>query len=296
MNWSNLPPLSSLRAFTAVAEAGSFTVASTKLNVTRAAIGQQVRSLEKHLNTKLVKKSGRGIELTVHGRELAETLQAGFLTIQSGVDVISGSQDDSPVRLTMSPAFAVEWLLPRLPEFERNNQDITLQLNPTADMIDLGPGGADIAIRYHDVSRTRAGAATVLISDMVVIAHPAVVEGQSIQSPEMLARLPWLQELGTSEVVEWFRRRGVPQPGPLRITEMPGNMIMQAVRRGDGLSYTARAFFKEEIKSGRLTVLHSERAVGHYCVEVGSSVQRTAVKRVLKWLFSTAKVVTENDS
>ena len=293
MNWSTLPSLSSLRTFAAVAEAGSFTDASTKLNVTRAAVGQQVRSLEKFLNVKLVERSGRGIELTTHGRSLAERLQAGFLMIERGIDEISGMRDDSPVRLTMSPAFAVEWLLPRLPEFERKNPDITLQLNPTADVIDLGPGGADIAIRYHDVSRTRAGAATVLISDMVVIGDTALVEGWEVDNAAALARLPWLQELGTSEVVEWFRRHGVQQPGPLRITEMPGNMIMQAVRRGDGLSYTARAFFSEDIERGRLSVLHSESAVGHYCIEVGPAAHREAVKRVLKWLFNSAETVTE---
>ena len=261
--------------------------------MTRAAVGQQVRSLEKHLNAKLVRKSGRGIELTHQGWRLAEKLEAGFLAIREGVDQVTGSQDQNPVRLTMSPAFAVEWLFPRLPEFERANPDVKLHLNPTAELVSLRPGGTDIAVRYYDISRAGAGAATVLVTDMVVIAAPSLLNGKVIENPRMLAAFPWLQELGTGEVIDWFRRRGIPQPGPLKITEMPGNMIMQAVRRGDGISYTARAFFQDDIEQGRMQVLHSEPSVGYYCVEVGQAAQRPAVGRLLSWILSKSENVTE---
>ena len=54
--------MNALRAFSAVADAGSYTVAADRLNVTQAAVSQQVKSLEKHLGVTLVSKRGRSIE------------------------------------------------------------------------------------------------------------------------------------------------------------------------------------------------------------------------------------------
>uniref|UniRef100_UPI003F58330A LysR family transcriptional regulator n=1 Tax=Vibrio cholerae TaxID=666 RepID=UPI003F58330A len=45
MNMSKLPPLNALRAFEASARLGSFTKAADELNVTQAAISQQVKIL-----------------------------------------------------------------------------------------------------------------------------------------------------------------------------------------------------------------------------------------------------------
>ena len=42
MDWMKLPPLNSLRAFATVAEAGGYTFAAERLNVTQAAVSQQV--------------------------------------------------------------------------------------------------------------------------------------------------------------------------------------------------------------------------------------------------------------
>jgi DNA-binding transcriptional LysR family regulator len=72
-----------------------------------------------------------------------------------------------PVQISMSPAFAVEWLMPRIVEFQYQHPEITLMLNPTAEVVELKPGGIDIVIRYRD--RVSPDATAVLISHMVVI-------------------------------------------------------------------------------------------------------------------------------
>ncbi len=70
MNWSGLPSLSSLRAFAAVADTGSYTQAATALNVSHAAVSQQVKALEERLGVPLVARDGRGITLTEEGEDL----------------------------------------------------------------------------------------------------------------------------------------------------------------------------------------------------------------------------------
>ena len=49
MDWSELPSLTSLRAFAALAERKSYTRAATVLNVSHAAVSQQVKALEERL-------------------------------------------------------------------------------------------------------------------------------------------------------------------------------------------------------------------------------------------------------
>lgn len=287
-----LPPLNSLRAFSAVASSGSYRRAGDRLNVTQAAVSQQVKSLEKQLGVPLVVRQGRGIELTSAGAALARELETGFEVIGRAVERLSDEANNRPVQVTMSPAFAVEWLMPRVAEFQRAHPDITLMLNPTSDVVEIRPGGIDVAIRYRDRRRSKPDVDAVLVSDMLVIGAPSVLEGKDVSSPHALTELPWLQELGTNEAAEWLTYHGVVPDRNLTVNHMPGNLIMSAVRRGDGITYTARAFFEEDIAEGRVVELFSEPLFGIYHIEAQKGHQRPEVATFLKWLRSRSEVVT----
>jgi LysR family glycine cleavage system transcriptional activator len=77
---------------------------------------------------------------------------------------------------------------------------------------------------------------------------------------------------------------------PLQINQMPGNLIMQAVRRGDGVTYTARAFFEAEIQAGQMKVLFSETAFGTYYIETSPGPLRAPVRAVVDWLQRQAVI------
>jgi DNA-binding transcriptional LysR family regulator len=292
MDWLKLPPLNSLRAFSAVAETGSYNLAADRLNVTHAAVSQQVKLLEKRLGVALVIRMGRGIQLTDEGVLLARELDIGFAAIERGVERLSENAADRPVQITMSPAFAVEWLMPRIAEFQHENPEITLLLNPTSEVVEPKPGGIDVAIRYRDRRRPHRDVETVLISDMIVIGTPSLVGGRDLREPASLIDLPWLQELGTNEAAEWFTYHGVVPDRPLTINHMPGNLIMDAVRRGDGITYTARAFFRDDLEAGRVVELFSEPLFGVYYVQTQQEHRRPAVKTLLDWLMSKAETVS----
>ena len=187
---------------------------------------------------------------------------------------------------------AVEWLMPRIAEFQQRHPEITLMLNPSVEVMELKPGGIDLAVRYKDRRRLETEVTPVLISDMVVVGTPSLLGEQAYDDPASLLNLPWLQELGTNEVADWFERRGVALNRPLIISQMPGNLIMQALRRGDGISYTARAFFKDEIQSGQVVVLFSDSTVGTYYIETAPGVTRPAVKTFMNWLKTKTEEVT----
>ncbi len=288
MLWSDLPSLNSLRAFAAVAETGSYMQAGSLLNVTHAAVSQQVRALEERLSVSLVVREGRGIRLTAEGLALARDLDSGFAAIGRGLDKLKKSSATHPVQLSTSPAFAMEWLMPRIQDFQSKYPDIPLMLNPTSKVVELKPGGIELAIRYRDKRKLDTHVTPVLVSDMVIIAAPSLIGTRDINNPAMLTDMPWLQELGTNEVADWFRYRGVKLERPLMITQMPGSLIMQAVRRGDGVTYTARAFFEAEIQSGQMKMLFSEPAFGTYYIATSPGPLRPSVKVFVNWLKQQA--------
>ncbi|CAN7262040.1 MULTISPECIES: LysR family transcriptional regulator [unclassified Variovorax] len=69
-----------LKSFVAVIEHGSMAEAARRLNLTPAAIGQQVRALEREMGTPLVKRMGRTVAPTEAGDRIA--LRARALLVQ----------------------------------------------------------------------------------------------------------------------------------------------------------------------------------------------------------------------
>ena len=174
--------------------------------------------------------------------------------------------------------------MPRILDFQQRHPEITLMLNPTAEVVELKPGGIDLAIRYRDAHGPKTKVDPVLIADMVVVATPTLLGAREIADPARLVELPWLQEYGTNEVADWLARHGVTSERPLMITHMPGNLIMDAVRRGDGITYTARPWVAEELRSGELVELFSDEAFGTYYIQTRPGVLRPPVKTFVEWL------------
>ncbi len=68
MDW--VPDLRQLRAFVAVAEEGSFTLAARRIFVTQSAVSHSLRSLEEQLSCKLLDRSGKRVLVTSEGELL----------------------------------------------------------------------------------------------------------------------------------------------------------------------------------------------------------------------------------
>jgi len=71
-------PLGALRVFEAVATHLSFSAAAESLNVTPAAVSQQVKMLEGYVQVPLFRRNGRRVEITDEGLELLPSVRAGL--------------------------------------------------------------------------------------------------------------------------------------------------------------------------------------------------------------------------
>ena len=293
MEWFSLPPLAALRAFSAFAETSNVVKAGAALNVSHAAISQQLRALERHMGVALLDRSGRALRLTREGEHLARGLQLGFSTIQTAVQDLTVSGAQRPLHVSCTPMFAAQWLMPRLAEFRALHPDVDLVLDPSGELVELTPGGIDIALRYGAGDWSGLTAEMLLQSPMSVVAAPDLLDGRSVSSPQDLLDFPWLEELGTTEATKWLVSRGVDDAlrGPR--VRLPGNLLMEAVRSGQGAAVSVRAFVEEDIRAGRLVDLFTEDDTRGYHIVTRPGVLRSQARKFIAWLRKHRQVPGE---
>src|SRR6056297_3710962 len=289
MDWRTLPPLTALRAFAALAETGSTTEAGVRLNVSHAAISQQVRQLEAHMGVVLVDRSGRQTRLTEQGRDLADALTLGFGAIARAVAALSGADAARPLQISTTPSFAAHWLMPCLSEFRQAHPQIDLMIDPTPRIVEMEPGGIDIAIRYGTGEWPGLEAELLFRSPIVAVAAPHLVEGKRVDSPADLADLPWLQEFGTNESSDWLRRRGVVKERAAGLVQVPGNLLLDGFRNGQGVAVTVREWVRQDITAGRLRLLFEDDGEAGYHIVTRPGVLRAPAKAFVTWLRRQAR-------
>jgi LysR family transcriptional regulator, glycine cleavage system transcriptional activator len=290
MDWRAMPSLTALRAFAALAATGSFTAAGAALNVSHAAVSQQVRALEDRLGVTLVRRDGRRVALTADGARLAATLDGAFLSIRRAVAELTGADAARPLQVTTTPSFAVSWLMPRISDFRHRHPEIELMLNPTVEIIELAPGGVDVAIRFGEGTWTGLRSELLFETSFVVVGARSLIGDRDITAPEQLLDLPWLQELGTNEISNWLRGRGVLSPKTENVTHLPGYMVLEGMRAGEGITSTARVFVERDVAEGRLVVLFEDLhpTTGYYIV-TRPGVMRPPLKAFVAWLRRHAR-------
>jgi len=288
MDWSALPPLTMLRAFEAAARHGGYSAAGRELNVTHAAVAQQVRGLEARLGVALMRREGRGVTPTAEGRALAVGLNAGLEAMREALDVLAQDVAARPVAVTLTPGFAASWLTPRLTRLRARHPELELRLNPTSDVVDMLKGEHDLAIRYGAGDWPGLASEPLLEAPIAVLAAPSLLRGRAIREPGDLLALPWLQESGSREWRSWMAAHGVRGIRRTGVTELPGYMLLEALRQGVGVGMVARAFVEDDIAAGRLVALFDEGgAAGYHIVRRPGPLRRDAAL-LIDWLRDEA--------
>lgn len=145
MDWDKL------RVFHAVAEAGSFTHAGDKLNLSQSAVSRQISGLEDSVSAPLFHRHARGLILTEQGELLFNAVREVFAKLAM-VETQLAETKEKPtgrLRVTTTVAFGSVWLAPRLGEFLAAFKDVQVELKVDDRELDLGMREADCAIRMH---------------------------------------------------------------------------------------------------------------------------------------------------
>ena len=142
-----LPPLRSLEAFAVAGRTLSFTAAANELRLTTSAVSRRIRALEEELGLKLFVRTGNALRLTAAGQRYHGTVAGAFQDLRAATGDLQQCGRRRPVRISLLPSFASNWLAPRLGAFYQRHPDIDLQLETGTRYVDLDGDGFDFAIR-----------------------------------------------------------------------------------------------------------------------------------------------------
>ena len=145
MDWDKL------KIFHTVAEAGSFTKASTILNLSQSAISRQIQSLEKDLKIHLFERHARGLVLTNNGEYLYKTAHEVISKLKDVEATLGEDKDEINGKLVVTTvvSFGTTWLTPRIKEFMDLHPGIEIELIFDDKELDLFTRQADVAIRMR---------------------------------------------------------------------------------------------------------------------------------------------------
>jgi DNA-binding transcriptional LysR family regulator len=119
-----------LRVLRSVVETGSIRASAEALGYTPSAVSQHLAALRRETGLELVERSGRGIVVTAHGRQLAE--QAG--TVLDALDSLDRTVKDlaggrtGTLRLGYATSLAASWVPELSREVRRAFPDLGLEL------------------------------------------------------------------------------------------------------------------------------------------------------------------------
>ncbi len=291
MTLSKLPSLSALRAFEAAARLGSFTRAAEELNVTHAAIAHHVRSLEAEFSETLLVRHGRGMVPTILGQQLAYDLNDGFSTIGEGVEKIRENRMQRPLNISVTPAFASNWLMPRIGEFWASHPEVELNINPTVSLVDLKRDGFDMAIRYGDGNWSGAEQQKLSIGGFWVVAHPELLIDRPAKCLQDVMDLPWVLEHHMNEYRTIIEQAGVEFDG-LNLTLLSTNeLVLSAARAKLGVTLQPRSLVESSVQSGALTKVCTLRheGLGYYMLHLADRKPK-GLRIFMKWLSDKARL------
>ena len=285
-DWRSLPSLTALRAFAATAELRNFSQAARALNVTHAAVAQQVRALEETLGRPLVQREGRGVSLTADGEQLAEALGEGFGAIQRGLEALRAGEADRPVRVTLTASFAAQWLMPRLKDFWRQHPDIGLSLHPDSKVVDLHRERMDLAIRYGNGDWPGVEAEHLTSARLVIAGAPSLI-GDRDPTVQEMAQMDWILSRNWAEQDAYLRLLGL-DPTTLSSTDINNEeLALAAARQGLGLVVESVALIESDVAEGRMRIVHESREkLPAYFIVTLPGPKRAAARAFLKWLKS----------
>lgn len=299
--FSSLPPLGSLRAFIAVARHLSFSKAAAELHVTPAAVTHQIHSLERDLGTSLFRRNRRFVELTPAAEaclpELIETLEKLSLVVSDA----RARTNREVLNVSVSPAFASKLLLPRLTDFYERHPEIDIRVSATAQLVNLGDGHTDLAIRFGAGKYNGTFVEKLLPESVAPMCAPRLAStGHKLDTADALRHHRLIHDLSvaTPEVQpdwrSWFVKagtKGVDTERGLRFTL--ADLALQAAINGFGVVLGRKTLARDDLASGRLVqILDLEMPVlfSYFVVIPTGKLKNPSVGHFRDWLMRMASM------
>lgn len=284
-----LPSLPSLRSFEASARLESFSKAAEELNLTQAAVSQQVRLLEDRVGGELFRRESRHVRLTELGRLFLGLTVEPLRDLEGAYETVRALARPNALVVKTTPTFATYWLLPRLARFQQIWPEASLTVT-AVDSANAQPDGVgDLAIATGQ-DQWRGLTPTKLFDiDLIAVASPAVARrtdlGQFLagNSHAIIHTMKRLDDWAL-----WCAGAGIPNFHLERGTILFNSALSYgAAERGLGIVIAEEVMIVDQLAAGTLVQVHSARISsgrGYYLLEPEHRARKPIADAFVKWV------------
>ena len=257
--------LNAMKVFLAVVEAGGFSAAARRLDMSVPSVTRLVAELETHLGTRLLQRTTRRVNLTPAGQQYAEQAHMILLAVDNAFAMVQDSTEapSGTLRVVTAPVFAEFLIAPLLGAFREAYPRITLDVhvdanpNPELGPYDIGFLSAREGLDSNIIART------LFTSDGILCASPAYLERHGTPAnPADLAQHQCLLRrstaLRTGVVHLWKAGQSVQSPPEVVMTVQPtasinhtGSLLRMALD-GAGIAAFSTDLTATYLASGQL--------------------------------------------
>ncbi|WP_448952787.1 LysR family transcriptional regulator [Labrys neptuniae] len=252
--------LTGVSLFVETAEAGGFSAAAERLNLSRSAVGKAIARLEERLGTRLFHRTTRSQSLTEDGQIYYERCLRALAEIRDGEALLESGRREvgGRLRVTMPALFGRVCVAPLLLRLAAQHPALELELNFNDRRVDLVEDGYDLAIRNGALeSDTHLVARRIAQQRMTVCASPvylqkhgapltltALADHQAVLYGRSGEARSWLFPMGSAPAVEVMPKS--------RFIFDSLDAIADAAMAGVGLAWLPCWLVAERVRNGDL--------------------------------------------
>ncbi|SLN38600.1 Glycine cleavage system transcriptional activator [Roseovarius litorisediminis] len=181
---TKIPSLNWLRVFEAAARCESFSRAAGQLNMSPAAVSQQVKALEERLGAPLFERHAHAVTLTETGRAYLPSVQQALLTLEGATDGLFGAGPAQQLFVQSVLIFAHGVLARGLTNFAGLHPDISLTLTTANQPHEFAQGFNDMQIVFGNPQAHGPESDRLMGEKLYPVALPEVAQG--VSSPQDL--------------------------------------------------------------------------------------------------------------
>ncbi|RWD07492.1 MAG: LysR family transcriptional regulator [Mesorhizobium sp.] len=280
--------LQGILAFVHAVEAGSFTGAGERLNVTKSAVGKSIAQLERRLAVRLLNRTTRSLSPTSEGLSYYEACVRALAEIDAAQSLLASRRQvpSGKLRVDVPLAFGRRCVAPVLFGIASRHPDLTMEISFSDRRVDLIEEGIDLAIRMGDLDDSLSLAARRIYTQRSAIcAAPAYLEQHGRpQSIEDLAGHSIIAYGRNGIVHPWMVRHADGHIGKFRpqarLILGHGEPMLDAALAGCGITFLPTWLNADSLSSGELETVLSDCLIENIVVHAIWPVTRNLAPKV----------------
>ncbi|SFG47568.1 LysR family transcriptional regulator [Neptunomonas qingdaonensis] len=285
--------IETMRAFVTVVNAGSFTRAADRLEMSPQLVSKYVSQLEQHLGVRLLNRTTRKIHMTEAGvsyHQRAQQVLNDIDDMESQVGDLQ-SQAQGLLRISAPVSFAIRHMAPFLSEFQKAHPGVGIDLQLNDRKVDVVEEGFDIVLRIGHLKSSSLIAKRIAPVRLVMCASPAYLKQHGTpQRPEDLSghrylRYSYMELDARQPVHRWLQSNS--QNNNSNMISNNGDVLVEAAIAGAGIVLQPTFISGSAIKEGKLQVILPEyepEPMGLYAVYAHRQLLASKVRSFIDFI------------